>query len=307
MKDIELLRKLFAQGLISRRDFLKQMSAWGIGATLAGSLLSNTALAQEAQFGGHFVMAGNGSSTDSLDPVTYNDFVNSQIGRSLYNRLVYQNPNGVLVPRLAVSWDSNDTFDEWHIQLREGVEFHNGKTMTSADVLYSLQRHYGEGTTSGAAGNLSNIVGITATGPYELSISLSSGDIDFMYLLTDYQLMIQPEGSTDDAIGTGAFILEHFEPGVMAMFRKNPNYWDAPKPYYDSYELLTINDLNARTTAMQTGKVHAITNVDPKTVEFLRKSPGITIKDTPSRGHYNFTARTDTNPFDSPVDRKSVV
>ncbi|MEZ4606756.1 MAG: ABC transporter substrate-binding protein [Deinococcales bacterium] len=75
---------------------------------------------------------------------------------------------------------------------------------------------------------------------------------------------------------------------------------DAPKPYYDSYELLTINDLNARTTAMQTGKVHAITNVDPKTVEFLRKSPGITIKDTPSRGHYNFTARTDTNPFDSP-------
>ncbi|MEZ4606754.1 MAG: hypothetical protein R2865_08165 [Deinococcales bacterium] len=41
-----------------------------------------------------------------------------KIGRSLYNRLVYQNPNGVLVPRLAV-WDSNDTFDEY-IQLREG-------------------------------------------------------------------------------------------------------------------------------------------------------------------------------------------
>lgn len=297
---IEDLKKLFLEGQISRRDFIRASAIVGLSASAAGSILNSVALAQEPQMGGHFIMAGNGSSTDSFDPVTYDNFGNSQLGRSTMNRLVYQDETGNLVPRLATSWDSNDDFTVWTVQLREGVEFHNGKTMTADDVVYSLQRHTGEGSVSGAAGNLTTVTEYKATGDNELQITLSEGNIDFIFLLTDYHLMIQPEGSTDDGIGTGAFVLEDFDPGVRVTFSKNANYWDAPRPYYDSYELVTINDITSRTAALQTGQVHAIDRIDLKGVDFLRQAPNVVINDTPSRGHYNFIAMTDTNPYDLP-------
>ena len=299
MKDVELFKTLYAQGHISRRDFMKQMAAWGITASAATTMLSSVAMAQTPQAGGHLVIAGAGSSTDSADPTTYDSFFNAYLGNTFGNRLVRIGDGGAIVPRLAVSWDVSDDLKTWTIGLREGVTFHNGKTFTASDAVYSLQRHYGEDATSGAAGNLTAIESVSAQGDNTLVIQLSEGNLDFVNLLSDYHLIMQPEGSTDDGIGTGPFVMDSLEPGVRATFSRNASYWNGDMPYYDSVEILVINDDTARTAALQTGKVHIIDRVPNTEIDFLQLSNNINIVSTPSRGHYNFLAHTNTNPFDN--------
>lgn len=299
MKEIAQLQAMLSKGLINRRDFMKQLAAWGVGASLATHLLGKVVYAQEPKRGGHFVVGGSGgSSVDSFDTTTFASFIPSFTAKAWGNRLVNPAPDGSLEPSLATAWDSNDDFSVWTLQLRQGVEFHNGKSFSSADVVYSLGRHYGPTTTSGAAGNLADVQDVKASGAHEVQISLKNGNIDFMYLLTDYHLVMQPEGSVDDGVGTGPFIVETAEHGVRYTFRRNDNYFNNPMPYYDSLEILTINDTTARMAALQTGQVHAIERVDPKTVDFLQRSPNVRIESTPSGAHYTFPMDMDVSPFD---------
>ena len=58
------------------------------------------------------------------------------------------------MPELAESWEPNADATEWVFKLRKGVQFSNGKEMTAADVVYSINHHRGEGSNSGAQGYL---------------------------------------------------------------------------------------------------------------------------------------------------------
>jgi peptide/nickel transport system substrate-binding protein len=301
MKDLELMKGLLAKGVINRREFLQQMAAWGLTASAASGLLSSVSFAQEPQRGGHFVVGGSGgSSVDSFDPTTFASFIPSFTSKAWGNRLLSPNPDGTLAPSLATEWSSNDDFSVWTIALRNDVMFHNDKPFTAADVVYSVQRHYGPDTTSGAAGPLADVQDVKASGDYEVQVMLAKGNIDFMYVFTDYHLVMQPEGSTDDGMGTGPFVIDTVEHGVRYTFTRNDNYFNAPMPYYDSLEILTINDTTARMASLQTGKVHAIERVDPKTVDFLKQSKNVRIENTPTGAHYTFPMDMSVNPFDKP-------
>ncbi len=300
MKEVKALQDLFSKGKISRRTFMGQMAMLGIGATVAGSILNSTAMAQEPVYGGHFVMGGSGgSSTDSLDPTTYASFVPATLGLTFANRLVETLPDGSVQGDLAESFEGTDGGKRWIFKLHQGVEFHNGKEMTSADVVYSINRHRGDDSTSGAAGQNGGITDVKATGKYEVEIHLEDGNADLPFLISDYHMIIQPEGSTDDGIGTGPFVMEDFEHGVRYMTSKNPNYHKSGGPYVDSFELRVINDLTARMVALQTLQVHAIERVDPKLVDRLQRAKNVSLQNTSGRGHYVFVAHLDTNPYDN--------
>ena len=70
---------MLANGKISRREFMAQTTALGAAAALSPLLLSGTAEAAEPKKGGHLrVGMGHGSTTDSLDPATFeNNFMSS--------------------------------------------------------------------------------------------------------------------------------------------------------------------------------------------------------------------------------------
>ena len=298
---LEDLKKLYASGQLSRRDFIRATAIMGIGVGAASKMLGSIAVAQEPTYGGHFV-AGlqGGSTTDSLDPTTYASDVPATIGFTFGNRLIENTPDGGIQGDLATSWEGLDGGQRWVFELKQGVEFHNGKPMTAADVVYSLNRHRGEDSTSGAAGQMEGIVDIRADGDHTIEILLEGPNADLPFFMSDYHLLIQPEGSVDDGIGTGPFILEAVDHGVRYNAVRNPNYHVDGRPYVDSFELLVITDPTARTASLQTGKVHAINRVPPTDVEFLRLSDNISIENTSGRGHYVFIMHVNTNPFDAP-------
>src|SRR3546814_3860675 len=108
----------------------------------------------------------------------------------------------------------------------------------------------------------------------DLVVSLPEGNADLPLLLSDYHLVIQPNGGVDDpnaGIGTGPYKVASFEPGVHVTFEKNTNDWRDDRGYVESVEIVVINDATARTAALSSGPVHFIKPVHPKTADLLHR------------------------------------
>jgi len=301
--ELEYMSRLVARGRLSRRDFLGRASALGVSAVFANTILASAAMAQAPVRGG-ILKAGlqGGESTNSLDPATFLSQVPYSLGRAWGELLLEQNPDGSLEYRIAEEYDASDDAKVWTFKIRQGVEFHNGKTVTPADVVATIERHSDETSKSGALGVVKGIESAKVDGN-NVVITLKEPNADLPYLLTDYHLIIQPNGGKDapDAgIGAGPYKVVVNEPGVRHVGERFANFWNADNyGFADQIEIVVINDATARTAALQSGQVHLINRVEPKIVELVKRVPGVTIRNVSGKGHYVFIAHCNTAPFDN--------
>ncbi len=107
--------------------------------------------------------------------------------------------------------------------------FHNGKTVDADDVVASINHHRGEDSKSAAKSILDAVTDVRADGKDIVVVTLSGGNADLPFLMTDYHIVILPakDGKLDweSGVGTGSYILDSFVPGVRATAKRNPNYW----------------------------------------------------------------------------------
>ncbi|MEE4261194.1 MAG: ABC transporter substrate-binding protein [Desulfobacteraceae bacterium] len=302
MPKLEMLQRLLSEGRISRREFITRVSALGLMAAVSPAFLSGTAKAASPKKGGRLIIGvTGGSTTDSMDPATLTSNMNQNINWQIRNSLVEIDHNFNAIPELAESWGSTPDAKVWTFKLRKGVEFHNGKTMTAEDVIFSINHHLGEKSKSAAKGILKNIENIKADGKYEVVFELSGGSADFPFILGDYHLTICPAETAgpefEKGVGTGGYILESWEPGVRAFAKRNPNYWKAGRAHFDEIETLSIVDTNARTNALKTGQINYMDRVELKTVHLLKKMPGVNVTATTGTAHYTIPMRLDQSPY----------
>ncbi len=282
MSEFDYLTHLHAAGRLSRRDFMGRALALGASTPLLASLLATadaTAAAEQGKPGGTLRLGlGGGSTTDSLNPLSATNSVMIDVLFGVFNGLVENSPDNRPVPELAEKFEPKPGAAEWIFTLRKGIQFHNGKEFDADDAVYSLNLHRGD-TKSGAAGPMKVISDVKKLDKYQVQVSLSSGDADFPTVLTDYHVMMVPNGFTDWAkpIGTGAFVVDAFDPGVRVALKKPGKYWKADRGYLDAVEFNVINDTSARMNALISGQVDAINRADPKTVSRIEKSPTLEI------------------------------
>ncbi len=304
MTDIKALEKLAIEGKLDRREFIKRAGALGLAAPFATTLLSQSVHAATPKKGGKFRLGvGHGSTTDTLDPGTHeNGFMNDTV--FAYSNHLFEVANtGQLIPELAESFEASKDAKTWVIKLRKGVEFHNGKSMTADDVIASINHHRGEDSKSAGKSLLDPLVSMKKNGSHEVTFTLSGGNADFPFILSDYHFAIMPEkgGSMDwqAGFGTGGYMIEKFEPGVRATFKRNPNYWKAGRAHFDEIELLSLVDVTSRQSAAMNQEVDMIDRVDPKTVHLISRNPNLKILETTGTLHYTFPMRVNAAPFDN--------
>ncbi|MBC6440153.1 MAG: hypothetical protein GDA49_07040 [Rhodospirillales bacterium] len=127
----------------------------------------------------------------------------------LCNRLIDDLPDQDPVGNLATEWGAAADAIQWRITLLDGVEFHNGKTMTAADAAYSFNRHLDPEGGSPANACLGNVDNIVADGDNVVVFNIKARRADVPYLLSEYHFTVQPEGADvascveGEAIGTG--------------------------------------------------------------------------------------------------------
>lgn len=302
-KLLEDLKDGAIAGRVSRRQFMEGAAAAGLTVAAASTLWTTKVYAATPQKGGHYqVGVHDGNTSDSHDPGSYQSVGQIQLAHTTQNWLTEQLPNGDVIGEVAESWESSPDAKVWSFKIRKDVEFHNGKTLTPEDVVASLNYHRGEDSKSAAKSQLAAVQDIKADGD-NVVISANSGFADMPYMLTDYHLVMLPSedgvAKWEGGIGTGAYKIDTHEPGVSTQMTKNPNYFKEDRAWFDTVNFTVINDPNARVTAIKTGAVDAITNIDLKTVGLISRDPNITVDNIPSGSHVTIPMFCDVAPFDN--------
>ncbi|MCH1475268.1 MAG: ABC transporter substrate-binding protein, partial [Alphaproteobacteria bacterium] len=282
---------------ISRRDFMHYMMALGATATASGTLFTGVsdAWANTPKRGGRVVFAGDQHGpNDTLDPALYTSAVDYFRGRMFYGSLTRLTKSLGYEPELAEEILSNDSATEWTFKIRKGVEFHDGKTLTADDVLYTMNRHMGADSISNASSLVAMVKEWKKVNDYEVKAILSSPNADLPIALGTFHFKILQEGATDfsTAVGTGPYKVKEFKPGVRTVGQRFENYW-GEGGYLDEIEHFGIGDPVARLNAFLAGDVDAMVNLPPKAIGQVESAPGKEVWSLKSGAYINIACRKD--------------
>lgn len=208
-----------------------------------------------AKSGGNIVVTYK-DDVATLDPAIGYDWQNWSMIKSLFDGLMDYDPGTTdLRPGLAESYTISDDGMVFTFEMRNGVQFHNGREMTAEDVVYSFNRVTNPTTQSPgagffwsikgydamASGEADALEGVTVEGPSTVRIELSRPDATFLHVMALNFASVVPreavEASGDDfgknPVGTGAFSLAEWTIGQRLVFAKNETYWRNGIPYLD--------------------------------------------------------------------------
>ncbi|MDQ0559165.1 peptide/nickel transport system substrate-binding protein [Rhizobium mesoamericanum] len=295
----------------TRRDLLKMMLASGVALSAGGAVFSRAkqAVAATPVSGGHLKAAGiSSSNADTLDPAKASLGTDYARCCSLYNRLTFIDVTGVPQMELAEKLETKDA-KTWTVTLRKGVTFHDGKTLTSADVVFALKRHLDPAVGSKVAKIAAQMTEIKAIDPTTVEIVLKAANADLPFILALHHFMIVQDGTTDfsKGIGTGAFVLETFQPGVRSIVKKNKNYWKPGLPHLDSFEFFAIPDATARVNALLAGDIQFCSSVDPRAAKLVDGQKDFQLSRSTVGNYTNLNIRLDTNKPDFVTGMKYLI
>lgn len=282
----------------TRREVMGWMMAAGATAASAGTIFGSAtqAWANTPKMGGRMVIAGDQHGpADTLDPAAMTASIDYLRSRMIYNGLVRLQKDLSLTPELATEWMPNSDATEWTFKLRQGVEWHDGKTFNADDVIYTMNRHIGENSTSVLNANMATVTSWEKVNDYEVKATLRSPNADLPAVLGLFQAKVIQNGTTDFSMpaGTGPFKVAEFTPGVRSIVQRNENYWEDDGPYLDEIEFFGIGDSVARVSALLAGDVHIIANLPPTAIEQIEQDPGTEVWSTPSSAYITLACRQD--------------
>jgi peptide/nickel transport system substrate-binding protein len=143
----------------------------------------------------------------------------------------------------------------FNFKLRDNLKFHNippvnGRAVTADDVKHSIDIFAAESPNRGNW--LAQVDTVTVVDPKTFTIKLKKPfgpAFQVLFANNDGGPWVIPQellDSKDDvgkkAIGSGPWIFDSWEPNVVIRWKKNPDYYDAPKPYMDGFEGLLTAD-----------------------------------------------------------------
>lgn len=242
------------------------------------------------------------TDVQSLDPQIQNDTTSESVVKMLYNTLLKFEDDGTVVGDLAESWSVSEDKLTWTFNLKQGVKFHNGKELTSADVKATFDR-----ALNAEAGGLRTTeiikmftaveapdpytVTITTDGPYgpmeSLMCNMSLGIMDADYI-EKYGLDLGT--SVEGENGTGPFKVVSWERDQEIVVERFDDYFGTPAKL-QTVVYTVIPEAASRVIALETGEVDVIdkpTNEDLERLEADTENFTVLRKPTISQRLFRF-------------------
>ncbi|SCB27115.1 ABC transporter substrate-binding protein [Rhizobium hainanense] len=170
-------------------------------------------------------------------------------------------------PQLATEWSVAPDGLTYTFKLRPNVKWHDSKPFTSADVAYSIELL--KQVHPRGRGSFANVIAIDTPDPLTAIFRLSKPAPYLLKALYAAESPIvpkhiyegvkiadvptNPNGSAP--IGTGPFIFRQWVRGSHIILERNPDYWDAGKPYLDQIVVRFVPDGAARAAGFETGEL----------------------------------------------------
>ena len=223
----------------------------------------------------------------SLDPITSAGYPEYTADSLMCESLLRQAPDGSLQPGLATV--SNPSPATLAFTLRPGVKFWDGHPVTSADVVYSLDRAANPKLGGYYAGRLDRIASVTATSPTQVTIKLTQpdywleGELSSMPGIIIEKSFAEKQGKdygfpAGSIMCTGAYMLKSWTPGVGVVAVANPHYWNpSVRPLVGQITLKGVHDVTSLTSGLLTGDIQGTFGVGLPTLNKLKGSSAVRV------------------------------
>ena len=234
---------------------------------------------------GGTVRIGWGGSPDSLNPGNGVLAESYTLYPLMYDVPIDITSDGEYVPELATSWDVSDDGLTWTLDIVDGATFHDGEPLTAEDVAYSIQLYkdtedfpflpsYAAYFETIEAPDANTVVLTTAEplGNFEANMV-------FMYIVPKHIWENEDDPvafENLDMIGSGPFKVAEYSQGEFVELETNTEYWQTPANI-DGVIFQTIDNPDARATALTTGEVDAITEFPATAVSTLQNAENVNV------------------------------
>jgi peptide/nickel transport system substrate-binding protein len=224
---------------------------------------------------------------NSLDPIYAFDYPENTAISLMCESLLRQKPDGSLEPGIATV--SNQSPTRLVFNLRPGVTFWDGHPVTSADVVYSLDRNTNAALGGFYSTAFDRVRSIQATGPRQVTITLKqpdywlAGELSSMPGIIIEKSVAQQQGKNYGTpagriMCTGAYMLKSWKPGVGVLAVASPHYWDSSvKPLAKQILLKGSPDTSSFTSAMLTGAIQGSYSFALSTLGQLKQSSSVKV------------------------------
>lgn len=224
----------------------------------------------------------------SLDPVRYNDGSIAVVYTPVVEGLYKLSPKGALIPVLAAGPPvANSGFTRFEIPIRQGVKFHNGKPLTSADVKYTVEQIVNPKNASNNSSFYSLLKSVEAPNPHTVVFNMKSKNRYFVpealiaTKIVPSNVHYTPATWSQRLIGTGPFKFVEWVHGQKVVLERNDHYWQKGLPYLGGVEYQIIPTQAAQITSLVNGSIQMLPNLPPAYASVAR-SRGMTLYSPPN-------------------------
>jgi len=283
---------------------------------------SGTAAFTCPRTGGNLVFGGE-AKVNSLDMYASNTISTRNNAMNMFESLMTRDENFNPIPELADSMEESADHLTYTFKLRQGVKFHNGKDLTTDDVMASFDRYAKIGIERG---NLANVDKWEAPDKYTFVIRMKKAQPTFIEDLSSFSnpIVIIPSEQKDaqplrlDPIGTGPFqLVEYVADSHVKMKRYDgykPNTHFKERTGFGGYKVACVDTMTyriviepgARVAGLETGELMAVEDVPTKAQAQLKTNKDVVLLPLENFWIHIMLPNTSFPPTDNLAFRKAV-
>lgn len=306
------------------RGFMRgdKLSVWVLSMVMLMALWTVPSVLAEEQprYGGilKVALAGDPPSLDMHQEGTFKVKIPLS---PCYNTLIIFDPHNFpkIIGDLAKSWTISEDGLTYTFKLHQGVKFHDGSELTSADVkaswdhfvfppegVVSIRRSLFQAIESIEAPDRDTVV-FHLKYPSASIMSMIAYPHNFIY--SKKKLDEDPHWYKKNVMGTGPFKLKEYVRGAYLEIERNPHYFKKGLPYMDGIKYFMIKDLSARAKSVRSGRTDVeLRGLPPAEVDAIKKQLGdkVVVRYPKALSRWSVSFNPEAKPFDDARVRRAM-
>ena len=309
-----------AAGIRSHRMLVTVIALIVLAGVMAAPLPGSAQSAETPRRGG-VLLAVIGADPPSLDPHQESTFANIQLVAPLYSTLLQIDPYKYprIIGDVATEWKIAPDGLTYTFKIRQGIKFHDGSTLTTADVKATYDKIVfpPQGVRSTRQKAYTAVAQVEAPDPATVVFKLKFPSASLLANLASPWNVIFPKAYLDkdpnyfktNIVGSGPFKFKSYTRGSTFEGERNPDYFVKDRPYLDGYKFFISPETSVRAAAIRSGRAYIeFRHLPNAEVEAIKKQLGdkVTVQETPVTGWWGISVNNTVKPFTDMRVRKAL-